>query len=112
MDIEELLQEWEKSGELKIAAREYRLRLPVRDAARIAALAEMYPLKSENDIIAGLLSVALDAIEKAFPYVQGSKVIAEDEFGDPIYEDVGLTPRFLAFSKEHADLLMAENNKR
>jgi hypothetical protein len=49
--------------------------------------------------------VALDAVEATFPYEQGSRIIAEDELGDPVYEDTGLTPRFLALSRKHAALL-------
>jgi hypothetical protein len=110
MDIRELLAEWENSGEMKMAAREYRVRLSVHEAARIAALVEMYPLKSENDILAGLLTVALDTLEEALPYIPGAKIIAEDELGDPIYEDIGPTPRFLALSKKYVDLLTKESD--
>ena len=102
MEIKELLERWERSNNVTMTAHEYKLRLPIQDAARVAALAEMYPLKSEDEIIAELLSVALDAVEATFPYVQGTKVIAEDELGDPIYEDAGLTPRFLALSRKYA----------
>ncbi|HXH04599.1 MAG TPA: type 1 pili tip component [Candidatus Competibacteraceae bacterium] len=108
MDIKSLLEQWEKSGQARITAHEYRIRLPIHDAARIAALAEMYPLKSEQDIIMELLSAALDAVEEAFPYKRGTRVIAEDELGDPIYEDVGPTPRFLALTKRHTARLEAE----
>jgi hypothetical protein len=110
MDIKELLERWERAGSAKITAREYRVRLPIHDAARVGALAEMYPLKSEEDIIMELLSVALDAVEAAFPYQQGTKIIAEDELDDPIYEDVGPTPRFLALSKKHAARLGKEES--
>ena len=108
MDIKELLQTWEKSAGVKMAPHEYRVRLPLHDAARIAALAEMYPLKNEAEIITELLSVALDMVEASLPYEQGTKIIAEDELGDPIFEDVGRTPRFLALSKQYADRLLRE----
>jgi hypothetical protein len=109
MDFKALFEQWEKSsGGIKMTTCEYRVRLPVHDAARIAALAEMYPLNSEADIIRELLAVALDSIEAAFPYEQGSRVIAEDELGDPIYEDAGPTPRFLALTKKHAERLEKE----
>ena len=111
MDIKNLLERWEKSSSAKLTAREYTVRLPIRDAARIAALAEMYPLKNEEEIALELLSHALDSIEAAFPYVQGSKVIAEDEMGDPIYEDAGSTPRFLALTRRHAALLAQEHEE-
>lgn len=108
MDVRELLKQWEESSTEKIAAREYCVRLAVHDAARIAALVEMYPHKKQDEIIAELLALALDQLEAALPYEQGSRVIAEDEMGDPIYEDVGRTPRFLELSKKHAACLEAE----
>lgn len=108
MKVKELLEKWEKNGGTKLTAKEYCVRLPLHDAARVAALADMYPLKTEGDIITELLSMALDAVQASLPYRQGDKVIAEDEMGDPIYEDVGPTPRFLALSKQHTARLEAE----
>ena len=108
MDIKELLQNWEKSAGVTLAPHEYQVRLPLHDAARIAALAEMYPLKSEAEIITELLAVALDLVQASFPYEQGSRVIAEDELGDPIFEDVGRTPQFLALAKQHAERLLQD----
>lgn len=108
MDIRQLLQTWEKSASAAMAPHEYRVRLTLHDAARVAALAEMYPLKSETEIITELLAAALDLVEASFPYEQGPRVIAEDELGDPIYEDIGATPRFLALSKKHAERLLKE----
>jgi hypothetical protein len=71
----------------------------------------MYPAKSETEIITDLLSVALDMVEIAFPYEQGARVITEDELGDPIYEDVGPTPRFLAISKKHVERLSKKSER-
>jgi len=105
MRISELVKEWESSGGSHLTATEYRIRLPLRDAAKIAALAEMYPLRSEIEIIAELLSAALDELERAMPYVQGNKVIARDDQDDPIFEDVGPTPRFSALSKHFSEQL-------
>ena len=92
MKISDVVQHWETSSSGALTVREYRVRLPLRDAARIAALAEMYPIRSETEIISELLSAALDELEQAMPYIPGSKVIAEDDQGDPIYEDVGRLP--------------------
>jgi hypothetical protein len=41
------------------------------------------------DIITDLISAGLDELESKMPYVEGDRVIEEDEFGDPIYEDAG-----------------------
>jgi len=35
------------------------------------------------------------------PYVAGPRVISTDEHGDPVYEDVGPTPRFMELARLH-----------
>ena len=40
-------------------------------------------------------------MKETLPYKQGTKIIAEDEYGDPMYEDVGLTPRFLELTQHY-----------
>lgn len=101
MKIASLVHYWESSSSGTLTVSEYRIRLPLRDAARVAALAEMYPSRSETEILSELLSAALDELEQAMPYIPGSRVIAEDDRGDPIYEDVGPTPRFIALTEQH-----------
>ncbi|BBP05819.1 hypothetical protein TPL01_07260 [Sulfuriferula plumbiphila] len=101
MNITDLMKEWENSASGHLTAKEYRIRLPLHDAAKIAALVEMYPRRNETAIITELLTAALNELERAMPYIQGSKVIARDDQGDPIYEDVGPTPRFIALSRKY-----------
>lgn len=111
MKIRNLPNEWqEKAGE-KQTARKYHIRLPVSVAAGIGALAEMYPGRTETQIITDLLSAALIELEESFPYIQGKRVVAEDEFGDPMYEDIGPTPRFDELMRKHVRLLEAELGK-
>lgn len=47
----------------------------------------------------------LEELEASLPYVKGSKVVAVDEQGDPLYEDIGPTPRFLALSRQYLQRL-------
>lgn len=101
MNITDLLKAWESSASGQLTAKEYRIGLPLHDAAKIAALAEMYSRRNETEIISELLTAALTELERAMPYVQGDKVIARDDQGDPIYEDVGPTPGFIALSKKY-----------
>lgn len=109
MKIRDLLEIWERSAGERRSREFYSVRLPVHDAAKLAALAEMYPGRSEQDIITDLLSAALDEIEAAFPYVPGRRIVSEDEHGDPIYEDAGATPRFQALTREHLRRLDQED---
>lgn len=101
MKIKELVKEWEDSASGRLTEQEYRLRLDVEDAARLAALAEMYPKRKTDELLADLVSAALAELESSFPYVKGNRVVAEDEEGDPLYEDVGPTPRFLELTRKH-----------
>lgn len=111
MRIKDLPKEWqEKAGE-KQTAREYKIRLPIHTAAGIGALSEMYPGRTQPQIITDLLSAAIYELEEAFPYIQGKRIVAQDEFGDPMYEDIGPTPRFDELMHKHVRLLEAELEK-
>src|SRR3569832_609470 len=103
-----VLTRWLTGADERRALREFQVRLPLRDAARLLALAVMFFGCSEVLLVTELLSVALDELEAAFSYVQGSTVVAEDEQGDPIYEATGLTPRFLALTRNHLRALEQE----
>ncbi|NIR61224.1 MAG: type 1 pili tip component [Gammaproteobacteria bacterium] len=108
MRISELVRDWEENASARLTATEYAVRLPLYDAARLAALAEMYPGRTQDQIITDLLSAALDELEESLPYVQGSRVVSEDEFGDPIYEDAGPTPRLQELTRKHFQQLKRE----
>jgi hypothetical protein len=108
MKIRDLMEHWEKHAGAEMTVREFSVKLPKYDAARILALTEMYPIKTEAQIISELLGAALDELEEAFPYAKGEKVVAEDEYQDPVYEDVGPTPAFLQKTQKHLRLLESE----
>ena len=101
MKVRELLSMWEKTAKGDLTPELFNVRLPVEDAAKIRALAEMYPRRSVEEIITDLLSAALVELESGLPYKRGDRVVALDEEGDPLYEDVGPTPRFLGLIKKH-----------
>lgn len=110
--IKQLLEDWQEHASEKRTSHEYKVRLPLHDAARLRALAEMYPGRNEEALITDLLSAALDELEEAMPYVQGDRVIARDEFNDPIYEDAGPTPRFSELTEKYTRRLDAELKKK
>jgi predicted DNA-binding protein len=99
--LKELVNQWESHAQAKLTQETYAVRLQVEDAARLNALAEMYPKRSKEQLLSELLSAALSQMEASFPYVQGTKVIATDEMGDAIYEDVGPTPRFMELTRQY-----------
>ena len=101
MTFKSLLDAWAAEQEPARTSETYAVHLRTEDAARVHALADLFPGMSHERIITDLLSVALERIEAAIPYVPGDRVIREDDFGDPVYEDKGLTPQFLDLAKKY-----------
>jgi hypothetical protein len=95
-----LLERWKKAPAPAKTAKEYLVRLPLADAARLHALVELFPGQPIEEIVTDLLGAGLDEIAAAMPYVRGPKVISRDDHGDPVYEDIGLTPRFVELTRK------------
>jgi hypothetical protein len=96
-----LLDRWKKTPAPAKTAQEYAVRLPLDDAARLQALAELFPAQSIEEMVTDLLGAGLDEIAAAMPYEKGPKVISRDDHGDPVYEDIGLTPRFVELTRKY-----------
>ena len=101
MSFKDLLDSWRHSAAAPRTASTYAIRLPVDDAAQLAALADMFPGRSSEQLISELLSVALRELAAAMPSVAGPRVISTDEHGVPVFEDVGPTPRFMELARLH-----------
>ncbi|MFU8820101.1 MAG: hypothetical protein ACNA8G_00980 [Gammaproteobacteria bacterium] len=108
MKIRDLLKHWEGTRRPQMTAETYAIHLPVEEAARVHALADMYPGVPEEDILRDLLAAALAELEAAMPYQPGTKIASEDDFGDPVFEDAGPTPRFLTLTRKHKERLTPE----
>ena len=111
MSFKKLLESWRETAAAPRTVAEYSVRLPVDEAAQLHALLEMFPGKTAEQLITDLLSVALQEVAAAMPYVAGQKVISTDEQGDPVYEDVGPTPRFMELARKNRQRLEAEVKK-
>jgi hypothetical protein len=107
VSFKELLESWRETAAEPRTVNPYQVRLPIDDAARLQALAEMFPGRSAEQLISELLGTALEGIGAAMPYVAGKKVISTDDQGDPVYEDVGLTPKFIELTRKHRKQLEA-----
>ena len=107
MSFKELLDSWRQSAAAPRTVATYAVRLPVGDAAQLAALAEMFPGRSLEQLITELLGAALKELAAAMPYIAGGRVISTDEHGDPVYEDAGPTPRFMELTRLHRRTLEA-----
>jgi hypothetical protein len=95
-----LLDRWKKEAAPVRTAKEYAVRLSLDDASRLHALAVLFPGRPIEELITDLLHAGLDEIAAAMPYEPGPKVISRDDHGDPVYEDVGLTPRFAELTRQ------------
>ena len=107
MKIKELVKYWDKHARGRLTRDAYFVALNQAHHKRLEQLAELYPLKTPQDLLRDLVSSALDELETSFPYVQGQKVVAYDEDGYEIYEDEGLTPRFISLSQKHIQRIKA-----
>jgi hypothetical protein len=100
--IETLFETWQDSAAETLGKEQYSVRLPISDAARIAALGDLFPGRTTEQLIRDLLGAALDELHERMPYVEGDQVVAKDEEGDPIYADIGLTPKFHELAEHYA----------
>ncbi len=108
MSFKKLLESWRETAAAPRTVTEYSVRLPVDEAAQLHALVEMFPGRTAEQLVTDLLSAALQEIATAMPYVAGQKVISTDDQGDPVYEDVGPTPRFMELTRKNRKRLEAE----
>jgi len=106
-----LIERWKKAAAPARTAEQYAVCLPLEDAARLHALVELFPGQAIEDIITDLLHAGLDEIAAAMPYERGQKVISTDDHGDPVYEDAGLTPRFIELSRKFRQQLAKSPQK-
>ena len=107
MKFKPLLDRWKKEPLPVRTAKEYSMRLDLDDAARLHALAELFPGQPIEVIVTDLLHAAIDEIAAAMPYERGPKVISRDDHGDPVYEDIGMTPRFVDLTRRFKKSLKA-----
>ncbi|MFT5720297.1 MAG: hypothetical protein ACI9W6_000587 [Motiliproteus sp.] len=91
--ISNMLLAWQQHTTKHLPRVGYQVAIDKDDVRKIEALAELYQLPL-NDIIANLVSCSIKEVEQKMPYVQGNRIIRMEE-GEPVYEDIGYTPRYL-----------------
>ncbi|MEX0731552.1 MAG: hypothetical protein WED00_19545 [Aquisalimonadaceae bacterium] len=112
MRVRDLVESWNSAADKGRTAEEFRVRLHLGDAARLAALRDMFPSRTEEELITDLLAAALQELEESLPYIPGQRITAEDEHGDPIHEDVGPTPRFQELTRKHLQRLQRQQTRQ
>jgi hypothetical protein len=101
MKASNLIDLWATPDNSRVTSKQYSFRLPVHVAAKIEALCEMYPAKNRTQIVADLLTSALDGVERSFPTVAGRQVDVDHETGEDLFEEVGPTVRFHGLANHH-----------
>ncbi|MDO8961491.1 MAG: hypothetical protein Q7V02_05285 [Methylophilus sp.] len=86
---------WASPDNNRLVSKQFSFRFPVHIAAKIAALSEIYPQKNRTQIVADLLTAALDDLEKNLP----SKIYGADpevqRMHDEYHYDQGMKPEIL-----------------
>lgn len=112
MKADQLHDLWASPDNTRLTSKQFSFRLPVHIAAKIAALCEMYPQKNRTNIVADLLTSALDELEKNLPeqwfplneeeihYAQIAAKQNQEEF-EEIFELGGARGRFRNMSNRH-----------
>lgn len=87
MKVSTLHDVWTSPDNTRLTSKQFSFRLPVHIAAKIAALCEMFPHKNRTQIVADLLTSALDELEKSLPEAAGGLV--EESWHDKIADAIG-----------------------
>lgn len=111
---------WASPDNSRLTSKQFSFRLPVHIASKIAALCEIYPQKNRTQIVADLLTAALDDLENNLPEALGSPLDVEDqhyarmaaedhgEKYEEIYTLGGARGRFRNIANKHYDELEKE----
>jgi hypothetical protein len=118
MRTEHLHDLWSGPDNTRLTSKQFSFRLPVHIAAKIAALCDMYPTKNRTQIVADLLTGALDQLEKSLPEGLGHPVENQHDFEqiaahlgeeyEPVYYLGGARGRFRDLANEHYEQLEKE----
>lgn len=85
---------WTAPDNSRITSKQFSFRLPVHVAAKLAALAEMYPQKTRTEIVGDLLATALDELVKGMPTYKGESLGYIPELGEEAFEEYGPAIKF------------------
>lgn len=78
---------WGGPDNTRLTKQQFSFRLPVHIAAKLAALCELYPQKNRTQIVADLLTAALDDLEENLPGGLGER---EDQVDAILADELGL----------------------
>ncbi|HRB80676.1 MAG TPA: hypothetical protein PK614_00245 [Nitrospira sp.] len=102
MNTRDLHAIWNAPDNSRLTAKQYTVRLPIRVAAQLAALNEMYPRKTMTDLIGDLLAAGLDQLAEDLPTKNvGEKPLGFREDGEAEWEQIGPGVTFAQLSQKY-----------
>ncbi len=102
MNTKDLHSIWNAPDHSRLTAKQYTVRLPVRVAAQLAALSEMYPRKTMTDLLGDLLAAGLEQLGEDLPTKNvGEKPLGFGEGGEAEWEQVGPGVTFAQLSRKY-----------
>ncbi len=96
-----LVQSWDTPMDTRLVKKQFSIRMPILIAAKINALAELYPMMNKTSIISGLLSLALSEVEEEIPAQKGADSREEPFSGEKVFKVEGLRGRFEELVLKH-----------
>lgn len=102
MNTKDLHAIWNAPDNSRLTAKQYTVRLPIRVAAQLAALSEMYPRKTMTDLIGDLLAAGLDQLAEDLPTKNvGEKPLGFRDDGEAEWEQIGPGVTFAQLSRKY-----------
>ena len=101
MKAKDLVSVWGSPDNSRLTAKQSSFRLPVHVAAKLSALAEIYPQKTKTQLVADLLSAALAEMETELPHYPGERFSDVEEDGEPLYIAEGPAGQFRSLTNKY-----------
>jgi len=102
---------WSAPDNTRLTSKQSSFRLPVHVAAKLSALADIYPNKTKTQIVGDLLSTAIEEVIAQLPSEKGAQIGLYHPPGEvpfKAFEDIGLSGRFMSLADRYFKELEAE----
>lgn len=104
MNTKDLHAIWNAPDNSRLTAKQYTVRLPIRVAAQLAALSEMYPRKTMTELIGDLLAAGLNQLAEDLPTKNvGEKPLGFREDGEAEWEQIGPGVTFAQLTRKYLE---------
>lgn len=112
MKAKDLHTIWDAPDNSRLTSKQFTVRLPIRVAAQIAALNEIYPRKTKTELIGDLLAAALDEVAANLPTTNtGDEPWTVTSDGEEVWRQTGPGVMFPELVKKHLQELEAEEGR-